>query len=725
MKHPGRALPRIPDSSAPPPPSTTWCRAFAASRILALRFLLPLLVLAALLFLDPQHTWSWQLCRWASGVAPLAGSFALDAAILAAVCAALFLAGGARLRRNLPGLLCFALVFGQALCLAAAWPHLRAGTGIPWGIDHPAFLYRLHEIRAVFPHLGGWNPWWNGGTEHFFSVTSGTHGWALLVSPLLAFLPPSLFEGWAVFGWLFVGFPWLSVLAVRSCGARWTSALSAGLVQLALSQSGFLYFWQYGIAGGLATTGLTLPLCALAYRTVVLRRGGWGGAALLGVAAWASCIWSPGLFTCAGLALGSLANCRRWTRQSFMHMVFAAAVALVLLAPWLWTTAIVSHGVVKFVGASPSADHSHLTLLLHGLRHAFRRMLAWHPAVVALGAAGIYLAPRRLRRMLAPCLLVLGAVVVSFAWKRQSQFDRIAFQTAAVAALPAALLAGRVLSRVPAEGRCVARRVAGAAARGLVAASLLLGIRVACAHAGNAAGTKFWTAEPVVLEFADWVRNNVPEGGRLAFAGATYNKFDWGTVSYLPILSGREMMSADYYSFPRGFVELDYPPRACRSSLDAFIEFSRLYGVTHWAVMEKNPRKLGFYEGRPDCGGRPGAFELAARFQLQSTDLRVYRVVAPWTGNVTRLLEGEGAVEARERHISVRPADPSATRLVLRYNWRDGLFCRTPGATIEPFPAGDNLRFIAVHPNGAKQVEIGYRSPIRPLAPNPDGTFHH
>ena len=700
------------------------------SRLFTARFpflaAFPLAALAALLFLHPQHVWSWQLCRWAAGVKPLlAGSFLLDSALLAAVCIAAFMVGGARLRRNLPFLLAAVLTAGQALCLAAAWPHLRAGTGIAWGVDHPAFLYRLHEIRAVFPHLGGWNPWWNGGIEHFFSVTSGTHGWAFLVSPLLAFLPPHVFEGWAIFTWLFVLFPWIAVASLRSCGARWTAALSAGLLELALSRSGFLYFWQYGIAGGLTTVGLTLPLCALAYRTVVLRRGGWGGAALLGVVAWVSCLWSPGLFTCAGLALGALVNARRWTRPSFRRMAFAAALALALLLPWLWTTAVVSRGVVSFVGASPGSDHSHLTLLLHGLRHAFRRTLEWHPAVVALGLAGLPLAPRRLRRLLLPCLAVLGAVVVSFAWKRQSQFDRIAFQTAAVAALPAAILAGRFLARLPAPQSGPARRAVLSVAQGLVAAALLLGIRVAAAHAGNAAGTKFWSAEPVVREFAEWVHGNVPEGGRLAFAGATYNKFDWGTVSYLPILSGREMMSADYYSFPRGFVELDYPPRAYRSSLDDFLEFSRLYGVTHWAVMDKNPRKLGFYEGAPDCGGRPGAFELAARFQMQSTDLRVYRVTSAWAGDVTRLLEGEGTVEASERRIVVRPADPAAERLVLRYNWRDGLCCLTSGATIEPVAVDPNLRFIAVHPNGAPEVVIGYQATGRPLSPNFDGTFHH
>ena len=88
-------------------------------------------------------------------------------------------------------------------------------------------------------------------------------------------------------------------------------------------------------------------------------------------------------------------------------------------------------------------------------------------------------------------------------------------------------------------------------------------------------------------------------------------------------------------------------------------------------------------------------------------------------------MEGAGRVEARENRIEVFPADPSAERVVIRYNWRDGLVCRTPGASIEPFPVDENLRFIAVHPGGNEKVRIGYRPHGAPVKPNFDGTFHH
>ena len=108
---------------------------------------------------------------------------------------------------------------------------------------------------------------------------------------------------------------------------------------------------------------------------------------------------------------------------------------------------------------------------------------------------------------------------------------------------------------------------------------------------------------------------------------------------------------------------------------------------------------------------------------MLNRDVRIYRLKDPGPG--TRFFEGAGRVAARENRIEVFPADPSAERLVLRYNWRAGLVCRTPGAAIEPFAVDGNLRFIAVKPGGNARVEIGYRPHAAPVQPNFDGHFHH
>ena len=432
-----------------------------------LRLLLCPLLLAALLATGMHHDWDVLAGRgmWAAGVRPLSGSAALDFGLLALTLAAALRAGGERLRRALPALMAAALLLSQASFLALAWPVVTAP--MPWGVDHASFLYRLHEVRATFPALGGWSPWWNAGAEHWFGVTSGIHGWAALVSPLLAFLEPHRFEAPALFFWLFVGFPWLAALALRGCGARWTAALAGAMVATACDRATFLFAWQYGIVGGMTTCGLTLPLVALAYRVVALRRGGWGSAAALGLLAWLSCIWTPGVFTCLGLAVSALLFARSWTRRSFARMALAAGLALLLLSPWLWITLGPSRGIVEYVSADVARPPL-ARLVRFGLARLGLRLLEWHPAALAFGLGGALLAaPRRMRRFLAPVLLVLAAAVLSIVWKRQSQFDRVAFQMASVAAFPAAVLVLSIflpIQRLP-NATNTAEKIGSAAAK--------------------------------------------------------------------------------------------------------------------------------------------------------------------------------------------------------------------------------------------------------------------
>ena len=689
------------------------------------RLFTPPVLLTALLLYGVQHVWYRAFGMWAAWVRPLTGRwFGFDFLLLAAALVPLFRYGGDRLRRALPWLMAALLVASQVVFTALAWKDF-AGQ-IPWSADHSSFMFRLHEVRATFPRLGGYNPWWNGGTEHFISVTSGTHGYAALVAPLLALFEPHVFHAPVLFFWIWIGFPWLGALSVRAAGARWTSALAAATMLEAYCRAQFLFGWHYGILGGLVTAGLATPLAALGYRLAVQRRGGAGTVVAVGVLAWLNCLWTPGYATCAGLALGALANADRWTRRSFLRMAAAAAIALALLAPWAWTTLGPARGIVDFASSAKQALPWFRTFC-GGLELLLYRLLEWHPAIVAFGVAGLALAgPHRLRRWAMPTLLLLFGVLVYSKWNDRSQCYRVIFQGAAFAAFPASVLCGRLLVRnAPRSDGVVseARRWTLAAAKAVAFAALLIGLRVSGVHAiNNGAKLPHLEAEPNLMRFVEWIKENVPEDGRLAFGGKTDELVGGSTVAYLPILTGREMMADDYYEFPAELISHDFPPRAYRRSPEAFLNYCRLYGITHWAVADSRPRKLGFYRGMPKFGGRPGMFDEVGKFKLRFCTLRLFAVRDATPG---RFLVGEGIVEAHENRILVRPADPSSDLLVLRYNWREGLVCRTPGATIEPYRADKNIRLIAVHPSGAAEIDIGYRAGFRPLAPNFDGKYHH
>ncbi len=622
--------------------------------------------------------------------------------------------------------LALALAVGVVGALAHALP-LTWGT-LPWGVDHGAFLYRVLEYRHAFPALGSYNPHWNAGTEHFIGVTSGAHGFALLNAPLFfAFRDPARWYGPALAFWLFAGFPVLAALSLRRCGARAVSCLSAALLMLAFTRAQFHFFWQSGNLGGMVAAGLAFPVAALSWKIAGLGRGTAADASALALAAFLSCLWTPGLATCAAVALGALALPRRFSRRSFPLLLIAAGAALALLSPWFATTIFQARGIVRYVGgAAPDAGGASVfRMLCIGLDAALARAAQWHPATLAFGFAALFLPlPRtaplvtpRLRRFFLPGAVLLLAATASIGFNRSSQLDRISIQTAAFLAVPAAIALGRLFAAHP--GGSPARRAALRLAQtGAVALLATWSPRLAILNAANADGEKLWVAEPVVFEFANWVAQNVPPGARLAFSGETDCKLDWGKGTYLPILAGREMMSDDYYGFPRGLTERNYPPRHYRRSTEAFLFFSRVYGITHWAVTDSRTRRF--------CEEESSHFRLVARFQMQSTDVRVYEITDPDARDPTAFFLGRGTATARENRIVVQPADPNDPNpLVLRYNWRDGIKCLTPGATIEPWDVDENIRFIAVHPNGAASVEIGYKPRFRPIAPNFDGTFHH
>ncbi len=654
------------------------------------------------------HPWSF--------LAPWWWVSSLKFLALAAALAGLGVWGGSRFRRGLPVLLGLLLLGGQAWCALSAGQVVR-GT-VPWGFDHPSFLFRLKEFGDLFPSaLGGYNPWWNGGTEHFVGVTSGSHGFGVLILPLLKIWDPHVFYGAVLVFWFVFGFPWLGVAAARAAGAGRAGALCAGILMCGASRSVFVWAWHFGTVGAMTSAMMTLPVAALGYRLAVLRRGSWGTALALGLAAWVMCLWTPGLLVGAGLALGWLWNVREWTWRANRWLVAAGLLALVLLAPWLWTTLFPCRGVVEYVG-TPMPRPALIVMAVGGARRLLTSLQEIHPVLVVFGLLGtLVAAPRGLRRWLLPLFLFLGAIA---GWSREvkplSQLERMAIPLAVAAVLPAALLGGRLLGDdCRPEDDAHRRGIGRALAQGLLLATLLMGFRSVRMHYANEGPAPLRTLPVELQEFIAWIRAEVPADGRLGFAGRAVHFYGGGNIAYLPILANREMMADDYYGFPRGTIEYNYPPAAYRRSPERHAFFTRAYGITHWVSARADSSRL--------LAAQPEHYERVKELQIGGRRIEVFRVQNPAPGS--RFWEGAGRVAARENRLLVYPADPAAERVVIRYNWRDGLVCRTPGAAIEPYAVDENLRFIAVCPGGNRCVEIGYRPHGAPVKPNFDGTFHH
>jgi len=630
--------------------------------------------------------------------------------------AAGFVWGGARLRYRMPWILAAFLLGGQLLLAHAAWS--VAGGAVPWGFDHPSFMYRLREFGDLFPFaLGGYNPGWNAGTEHFVGVTSGAHGFGVLIWPLLKIWDPHVFYGGAVIFWFILVFPWVGVGSLRAAGVNRVGALCGGILLCGVSREVFMWLWHFGTVGAMTSAMMALPVIALSYRLVVLRRGSWGTALALAFSAWLMCLWTPGVFIAGGVGLAWLWNARHWTWRTNRWLIGAGLLALLLLAPWFWTTLFPCRNVMEYVGTE-LARPGLATMILSGGQRLLRELQEWHPVLLFLGLVGtFFVVPRSVRRWMLPLFLVLGAIAGwSREWKPLSQLDRMAIPMGVVAVFPAAVLCGRLFGGTGESrgaGRC--RIWLGALGRGIVLSTLLLGCRVARMHYANQGPAPMRMLSPEMQELVEWIRVEVPEEGRLGFAGRAVHFYGGGNIAYLPVLTGREMMADDYYGFPRGTIEYNYPPGAYRKTLDSYLFFSRIYGITHWVA--SMPDALAF------LAAHPNQFERVKSIPMLERQIEFYRVKD--FGPVSRFWEGEGRVSARVNHLEVVPANPSVERVVIRYNWRNGLVCRTPGATIEPVEVDGNIRFIAVHPGGNALVEIGYRPHVEAVKPNFDGRFHH
>ena len=686
-------------------------------------WLLPLLVAVLagyILWMGETLAWNHQRGHYWFFLAPWWTTTSLKFLAISGVLGTLFHLAGDRIRRWLPRGLAGLLLGGQCWLARAAWRTL--GGNVPWGFDHPSFMFRLKEFGDLFPFaLGGYNPWWNAGTEHFVGVTSGAHGFGILILPLLKIWEPHQFYGAALIFWFIFGFPWLGVAAVRAAGASRAGALCAGLLMCGAGREVFMWMWHFGTVGAMTSAMMALPVASLGYRLAVLGRGGWGTVLALGLSSWVMCLWTPGVFVGAGLALGWLWNVCRWTWRANLRLLAAGVLALVMLAPWFWTTLFPCRNVVAYVGNL--SDRSPATeMAFQGASRLLTAIQEWHPALAIIGLLGaLVVGPRELRRWMLPMFIVLGGLT---GWGREfnplSQMERMAIPMAAAAVLPAAILCGQLLDAGPSSATAVVRGSRGiivALAQGIVLAVFLLGLgRVRMFYTNHdPTGIRIRTLPAEIQEFTDWIRAEVPAEGRLGFAGPAVHFYGGGNIAYLPVLAEREMMADDYYGFPRGTIEYNYPPRAYRKNADLHLFFAHAYGITHWVTVVP--------ETQAYLRAHPGDYELAKTLDLGGRTAEIYRVKD--IGPVTRFWEGAGTVSAHENHIDVIPADPSAERVVIRYNWRNGLVCRTPGATIEPFPVDENLRFIAVHPGGQPRVEIGYRPHWTPVQPNFDGQFHH
>ncbi len=648
--------------------------------------LLPLLagMLLVLFSSTMQHKWFYFL-NWTPHPTLLAGNRGL--AIFAALTLLLtpFLARGPR-RPWLPVLAI--LLLSEIACIAALW--LKTGGAPLYRTDHPSFMLRLWEFSRQFPQLVNYLPLWNGGIPHEASVLTGVAGPGLTLWPLFRFFPVHTVytAAWAILYLVFV--PWIAVASVRALGGDRTAAFAGGILGLGVSQHFFLWALHYGTIGAGFASAMTMPVCALGFRTIWLGRLGFRTALALIIAGTLLLMWPLCGTVALAVALTTLCSASRWSWRKVLFLAACAAAILLLFSPWL--LAILSEGQTElsFVSRSPhpasSTDATSpvtLTQLRSGASHLAAHLMEVNPVILFLGLLGAALGPSRaLRRWYLPILLVL-ALVTGWAreWLPKSQLSRMSIPLAFAAVPPAALFIGRLLRT---------RDIRLAAVRaGIVVLLILTGwnVRAICS---NRSPAHFTTMPGEIDQLVSWIRANTPPDGRLLFAGLCVHGYGGGNVAYLPVLTGRHMLAADYYGTPPELTPKDYPPPEFLQTPEALEFFLDAYNVSHLLTYH-NRWKL-YLRFAPDKFTEVANFGNITVFARRSHP-GLFR-------------EGSGTVTADVNRITVSLSDANAPAVVA-YNWVDGLRVAPP-VEITPHPVTNGITLIGITPHGQSSFTIGF-----------------
>jgi len=559
--------------------------------------------------------------------------------------------------------------------------------------DSPSFVYRFWSFAETFPRPGFYDPHWNAGMPVPYLVASGIWSIGLFLLPFLQWFPAEqLYTPTLVMLYLgcVPGLAWLSMKWLNAGPrARWIAALLA----LAPTQRFWVHLLHYGTIASLFSMTMALPLAALWYRFLYLestpRRG---TLAMILACSLILFAWPGSLIIALPFALVTVLHLHRLRHLKWLWLL----AGLILIGIILLPLALVP---IRYSDLSAfTQTTTHQTWMEHfknGLGLFAHNLRSTNALIVLFGFIGCFWMRRASARwFFGP--LILSLLLIA-GWgeevKALLQSERIIVPAALVAILPTAWWIDRIIRLA---GRAVNRRTVAAVLLQIMSAWIIAIMLTSIYQAARTWGGKglapFQTRPAYMDEFITWIKTEVPADGRVLFAGRAVHAYGGGKVAALPLFTGREMMSCDFYGFSPRLVEYEYPPRIFRKAgATGLAAFNDIHNVTH--IVTWHDYWKAFYDTDPDRYQRVHDIGRIAIFEVQRPS--------------SLFLLGSGTVDAHFDRFHIALADLDHPT-VIKYNWADGLVADPP-VDVFPFEAGYDTQLIGFDPGTNRIITIRYR----------------
>jgi hypothetical protein len=550
--------------------------------------------------------------------------------------------------------------------------------------DHPSFIQRFTIFGQTFPQILYYDPAWNAGRSTAYVVVCGALVPGILYWPFWAFGDVSQVYTPILFFHFCVAIPLFGLVAARLIGGSWTASWASAILVFASTRYFLLWMLHYGTIGFSFAIPFLLIASACIYRILWMDKREWWIGILLVLSSVGFLAWPAAVLMGVPLAVAMALSWRRLDKGKLIYLGICAVCIALLLLPIL--NAVLNHTAAAQLASLPQDHLSLQSVFIEGWGQLVQRLRNGNPLTLFLGILGVFFL-----RQPAGLRLFFGTIIIGFLLeisfigqlRPESELKRTAVPLFLMAAIPAGIWIDHLFRE---------RQKLASVLQAMVLMLLLLGaLNMPSFYSGKRL-ERFSKAQPYISEFADWAREHVPDQGRLLFAGPTRHAYSGAHVALFPILTGKEMMAVDFYSFSEKLVNYTYPPLPWRNTTGGTYEWLQLFGVSHVVAYEE--RELKFYRRTPQM------FKPVFEF---GTD-RIFYVFEVVHDDKDRFFQGEGTVDSAINKLVVKTSDED---VVIKYLWNDGL--KADGdAELYPVDVAEGIQFIGIHTGGRKEINLSY-----------------